>query len=482
MVLSTVGVNLKDCAPFSSLPSVDLTAPDQAEFDKIFSEAGQAQQKSQFDKATVKLEQAARLDPLWAELQFRWGQCLLGQSNAASARIHFEQARDDDALPFRTDTRLNEIIKRTASQFAGRDFALCDAVSLFATNSPGGIPGDEFFYEHVHLNFAGNYLLARALAEDVVPMLPGRVTRKSTPSWASEETCEHDLGLTDWNRRDVFEEVWRRLRQAPFIGRPDNIQNQRAWQAKLAELQPHLNPTNVASAKKIYLESIARWPDDFRLHWNYADFLEATRERAEAVAEWKKVQALIPQHHLAYYEIGRLLAQLGQNEEARGWLTRAIGLRPDLSEGWYELGRIQAANGEFETALQSFDHARVLVPAEPRYHCELGKTLIKLNRTAAAMAQLGEAVQLGKDYWEAHYLLGEQLAFAGEIPLARREFEETIRIKPGYPMAHFNLGVALAKQGNLDEARSQFQEVLRLDPRNQQAAAFLQKLSSKANP
>ena len=478
MVLSTVAVNLKDCEPFSSLHSTNLAAVDQAQFDRLFSEATRAQEQGQFAQALKGFEQTARLDAQWADVQFHSGQCLLEQSNAAAARVHFEQARDDDALPFRTDSRLNQIIAETGRRYAGPDLALFDAIALFATNSPSGIAGDEAFYEHVHLNFDGNYLLARALAGVIAPLLPARITRQAKPDWAGAETCEEDIGLTDWNRRDVFEEVRRRFRQPPFIGQRDNADKLLAWKARLEQLRPQLNATNAETARRTYLEAIGRWPDDFRLHWNYADFLEATRDAPDAVSEWKKVQALIPQHHLAYYQIGRLLPQLGQPEEARTWLTRALSLRPDLSEAWYELGRIQGESGQFEAALQSFDRARLLVPAEPRYHCEIGKALIKLNRPGPAIAELHEAVQFGGDYWEAHYLLGEQLAFAGQIAAARHEFEETLQLRPNYAMAHFNLGVALVKQGEMEQARRQFEEVLRLDPNNQQAAGFLRRLSA----
>ena len=451
---------------------------DQAQFDRLFSEATRAQEQGQFAEALKGFEQTARLDAQWADVQFHSGQCLLEQSNAAAARVHFEQARDDDALPFRTDSRLNQIIAEIGHRYAGPDLALCDAIALFATNSPSGIAGDEAFYEHVHLNFDGNYLLARALAGVIAPLLPARITRQAKKDWAGEETCEEDIGLTDWNRRDVFEEVRRRFRQAPFVGQRDNADKLLAWKARLEQLKPQLNATNTETARRIYLEAIGRWPDDFRLHWNYADFLEATRDAPDAVSEWKKVQALIPQHHLAYYQIGRLLPELGQPEEARTWLTRALSLRPDLSEAWYELGRIQGESGQFEAALQSFDRARLLVPAEPRYHCEIGKALIKLNRPGPAIAELHEAVQFGGDYWEAHYLLGEQLAFAGQIAAARHEFEETLQLRPNYAMAHFNLGVAFVKQGEMEQARQEFEEVLRLDPNNQQAAGFLRRLSA----
>jgi hypothetical protein len=45
-------------------------------------------------------------------------------------------------------------------------------VELLSANSPHQIPGEEFFYEHVHLNFQGNYLLARAFAEQIESAWP----------------------------------------------------------------------------------------------------------------------------------------------------------------------------------------------------------------------------------------------------------------------------------------------------------------------
>src|SRR5205814_9855702 len=111
--------------------------------------------------------------------------------------------------------------------------------------------------------------------------------------------------------------------------------------------------------------------------------------------------------------VGRLLARQSQPAQARDGLSRALEMRPDLSEGWYELVRLQGASGQYEAALISFQRARQLVPGEPRYHCEMAKALIKLNRGPEAIAQLEEALRIGSVTWEAHYLLGEQLAFAG---------------------------------------------------------------------
>jgi tetratricopeptide (TPR) repeat protein len=478
MILSTVAVNLKDCAPFGSLTSTNPGASGE-QFERLHAQAVESQGRGNFAEAARGFEQAAGLDPNYAELQFRWGQCLLGLTNAATAKAHFMQARDDDALPFRTDSRINTIISQAGARSAGRDLTLFDAVSLMAGNSPTGIPGDEAFYEHVHFNFAGNYLLARALADAVAPSLPLRIKQQMAETWASQETCEKDLGLTDWNRRDVYENMSRRLVQPPFTGQAANAQKARAWEQSVEEFHRQLNATNVEPARRIYLEAIGHWPDDFRLHVNYAAFLEAIQDLAGAQAEWNKVQTLLPHHYLAYFQIGRLLAQQDKTDEARNCLSRALEMRPDLSEGWYELGRLQGASGQFEAALGSFERARRLVPGEPRYRCEMAKALVKLNRGPEAIAQLEEAIRLGAVNWEAHYLLGEQLAFANRIPEARQEFEQTLKLKPAYVMAHLNLGVALVKEGQLEDARRQFEEVLRLEPDNQLARNALSQISDR---
>src|SRR5262249_4783385 len=159
-------------------------------------------------------------------------------------------------------------------------------------------------------------------------------------------------------------------------GQEANARKAKAWEQRVEESRHNLNTTNVETARRIYLEAIVSWPEDFRLHINYAAFLEAIHDLGGAEAEWNKVQTLLPHHYLAYYQIGRLLAQQDKADEARKWLSQALEMRPDLSEGWYELGRLQGALGQFEAALQSFDRARQLVPGEPRYRCEMAKALV----------------------------------------------------------------------------------------------------------
>src|ERR1039457_2936524 len=109
ILLNTVAVNLKDCAPFASLVNSNLPTADRAQFDQLFTDGVQAEDQGNFAEAAQKFESAAKLDPKVAELQFRWGESLFRLTNAAAAREHFQLACDDDALPFRADSRINAI-------------------------------------------------------------------------------------------------------------------------------------------------------------------------------------------------------------------------------------------------------------------------------------------------------------------------------------------------------------------------------------
>ena len=38
--------------------------------------------------------------------------------------------------------------------------------------SPHGVPGKEFLYEHVHMNFEGNYLVAKTILNQLENIFP----------------------------------------------------------------------------------------------------------------------------------------------------------------------------------------------------------------------------------------------------------------------------------------------------------------------
>jgi tetratricopeptide (TPR) repeat protein len=475
ILLNTVAVNLKDCAPFASLADTNLPAAERLSCDGLSREGAEADRQGNFTAAADRWAGAARLDAQSAELQFELGSCLLALTNFAVARQHLEQARDFDALPFRADSRINHAILETARDAKDRGVALWDAAKLFETNSPQTVPGDEWFYEHVHLNFDGNYQLARAWAEQLEKLLPGTATNRAAGGWAPQALCERRLGLTDWNRSAVLADVLRRLGEPPFVDQLNHTQQVASVRARWQELRRGETKEAAAPAREVYLAALNASPDDHRLHENFAEFLEETGALDEAAAEWRRVRELIPHHHVAWFQEGRLLKQRGKLAEAEQLLRQAVTLRPDLAEGWLELGMLHAIQGKTEQALSEYERERRLMPNDSRVYYHIGKALSKLHRRAAAIESLRRSLEL-QPTWATHYALGLELGFDGRVAEARKELEQVILLKPEYAPAHLNLGVALQQLGQVQDALTQFEATLRLEPDNKLAAQYLEAL------
>ena len=187
VILSTMAVNLKDCAPFASIHAVGLDKSQESAWNKIYEEGVDLETVGSYREALALYQKAAQIDPQFADLQFRLGRCDLALTNDEQALQDFKLARDYDALNFRSDTRINSAIQEAASRHARQGVFLLDAANALAQSSPDGIPGLNFFYEHVHLNFAGNYLLALNFAEQAKKLLPGSITARDQGHWASED-------------------------------------------------------------------------------------------------------------------------------------------------------------------------------------------------------------------------------------------------------------------------------------------------------
>jgi tetratricopeptide (TPR) repeat protein len=474
ILLNTVAVNLKDCAPFASLVNSNLPPADRAQFEQFYADGVQAEDRGNFTEAARQFESAAGFDPTDAALQFRWGESLLQLTNLAAARMHLQSACDDDALPFRTDSRLNALIAATGRQMASDNLVLFDAAGTMATNTPTGLCGDETFYEHVHFNFDGSYQLGRAWAEQVAAMLPPEITRAAAANgWASESACDLRLGLSDWNRSVIFQQMTGRLQEPPLSGQLNNATRVNKLETCITEMQLRMSARAATEAAKNFQAELQLAPDDYFLRENYAVFLQSTGDLPQATEQWRHIHELLPQDFLANFEIGRMLELQGQWPEAETNFRRAVQLRPMLTEGWVALGHVLAGQEKYEEALACYTTAHLQRPSDAQTLFRSGTVLAKLNRHAEAMDNYRAAIKLNPSDWEPHFELGGELDAAGQLDEARYEFGAAARLNPGNARAHFNCGVVLAKQNRLDEAQHEFEEAIRIEPAYTKAQEYL---------
>lgn len=478
IILNTVAVNLHDSPPFASWSNVTLSAEQRTRFDELFQKAVRAHEAKQWTNAIALLDEALQLDAAFAEAHYRLADCLEQSGQLERARKHYQLACDTDALPFRTDSRENALIRETAARHAQAKLTLVDAPALMARDAPAGICGRESFYEHVHFNFDGSYRLGLAWAKAVEPFLSA-TTPSSTNDWATQYQCERRLGLTDLNRKLVIQSVIPRLMAPPLnaqFNNPERLQRLVLYERFLFSGDP---APQLKLAQEIFAEALAARPEDFYLLEAYAAFLQASGDLPGALREWRKVGEMLPHDYFPWFQTGSILAKQNNFAESEIHLRRALALRPDLVEGWTELGKCLGSRDDWLPALAAFEHASTLRPRDPALWAYRARVLTSLQRTNETIECYRKAVELNPAFAEAHAALGDQYSMAGRIPEAVTAYEAAIQARPDYAMAHLNLGVMFARQGRLEEALLKFRRTLVLEPSNTVAREYFRQTESR---
>ena len=468
LVVSTVAVNLKDCAPFASLHRPDLSDSQKTEWERVYQAAIDAEQAGKMSEAMEAYSQAAKIDDQWADLQFRQGRLLWRAGEFTNALQHFDLARNHDALRFRADSRINDILRRSCTSRFAEGIAFVDGEAMLAQHSPHGVPGGELFYEHVHLNFTGNYWLARGIAEQIADVLkPTALNGQATGNWISEQECAAQLGLNEWDRNQTLGIVRERLDGPPFTLQLNHDEQSTRVQKELAECRSNLSAQTISDAVHRCEQALALNTNDWALHQKLAQVLQGTPDNASlarATEEWRSVIALVPHYADAHQGLGALLARAGHTTEAETELRLALKLNSYYPNALNSLGEVLAAQNRFAEAVENYEKALKLKPHFPDALVGLGQVLARLGRKAEAKARLEEALRLAPGNTEATVHLAQLLDEKGEVSAAISRYSEILRATPENTVAHYNLGRCLVMSGRSGEAQQQYAEALRLQP------------------
>ena len=412
IVFSTVGSNLRDSPPFTSLHRSDITGDEQTRWEQLVAEGIELQTAGDFDGAIGRYQLAAEIDPTYAELQFRLGMCQEAQEMFDEARESYVQAREFDTLRFRADQHINDTIRHVAEGNADTGIHLADAAETLAAGSPHGIPGKELFYEHVHMTFAGNYLVARCILEQVRKILPASIQAQAAPGrpLPSQQQCAEQLACTTFDKHQMKKYILNR-----FLGRPpftNQLANEQLVQQFIEELtasRDSLTPEVLESCAAQYRRAIERDENDPQLRFKYGQLLtKALKDPRAAVEQYRALTRILPFSSVGYIAQGNVLTQLGDHAGAMENYQQAIHFKPtdymphwQLAQMYEKLDRPGEAEREYELVVQ-------LVPTyEPGYK--------HLSRLLVGQQRFGEAAEVcrnGLEYIPESEPLKRDLALA----------------------------------------------------------------------
>ena len=498
LVVSTVAVNLKDCAPFASAHRPGLFGPDQAKWEQLYQLGIKAQAADKAQEAAEQFQAAAQIDDHFADLRFRQGECALALGKMLEAQRQFQAACDLDTLRFRCDSRLNDLIRQAASGRESRHILLADAQHTFADHSPDGLPGEDLFYEHVHLNFDGNYFLARTIGAKIEELLPERVAVRSGTNrpWPSVADCARRLAWTDWSWQAVLSDIFARLKAPPFTGQLNHDSQMQRMTALREKLAPAKQPAGISEARRVCEEALAVAPDDPALYSQLATLKRMTGDLTGAEAAARRELELVPSDSEGWSELGRILAQQRRIEEASVAFRRAFQLNQEDMGSRLNLAQLLATHGRREEAIRECRRGLAISPRSFPILLYLGQLLEQTERKAeadecyqkalatstnnspvdlarfcrghgwleAAVTIYNRALKLDPSNAILHVEAGQALETLGRYAEAADHSAEALRMAPELAESHLLQGTLLWQQGKAAGAGEQFLEALRLNP------------------
>lgn len=466
VLLSTVAVNLKDCPPFSSQHRSDLGQADLAKWQFAYDAGDAAERANDHAGALEHFLAAHRIDDRYAELQFRLGRCFLALGRMDEALKAYQAARDLDTLRFRADTRINDTIRDVARQFSDGQVHLVDAEERFGqVAATPQLPGNELFFEHVHLEFAGTYQLASLLFQQIVPLLPAEVVAKADPKAQplSKAQCAELLALTLWERQIMLQNIMAVTEKAPFTRQLDHAQDRRARRDRYLDVRRRQTFQAAQEARRIYSQAIARWPDDMTLRANFAMLLVKFRDD-EAEEHMRLALAELPNHPTRLLDMGLVLSANGKTTEAEVCFQQLLDTSPDRAAAHAAMASLFNSVGRSAEAAEHASVSLDIRPDQPAMLQIVGSFRLGARESQQAIASLQRAAQLDPNSVETYYYLALAMGQAGRRTEAVQCLRQAAQADRYSFWPRLLQADMLASQGDTGQAEKYYLAAVRIQP------------------
>ncbi len=408
-VLATVAANLKDSAPFVSLHRVGLSPAEMKSWQAATDAGLIAWNLGDAGVAARHFSEARRIDPEFAETHFRLGRLAEALGETARARGHYLDALHWDALRFRPDVRINEIIRETARE-AGDSVILVDSAKLLGADPGADAPpaGREILFDHVHFNWPGNYQMARLLAGAAARGLFG----PARPPGAELDAagCAAALGYTDEAELQMLSVIVQLMLRPPFTNQFTFSVDQAWFQQATESASARLAAPGVRAANlEAVVQAHRRDPANPALLLRLGTMEAGAGNFDRALAWFDQAGVLLPRSAEFAMLKAPVLVRLRKFAEAEALLLAAMetdagklpavlrhfgpgGNRAVLIAGG-ALFDLWAESGQFEKGKIFFTGALAAVPANQPLRLEYANFLVRQGDWAAAESEARRILQ-----------------------------------------------------------------------------------------
>lgn len=389
-VTSTLVCNLKDLKPFVSVFYPKINKTEKEEWSRYYHNGTVYFKQGKFGEAFRQFLTAYQMDSTYADCAFLMGKSLLFQNKNRTARYYFRRAADLDALRFRASAEFNRIISDVSHQM-GVPVVKMD--SVFNASSPHKITGNGLIFEHLHPNFKGYFLMAKAFAQEL---------RKE--SFIAPES-EWKAALPDSEIRQVSHVTPLDLKIGAL--RIRKLMSGWPFKSGFERGEVLINPNDP-------IEKIAWIYDNHRISWNQAHFEAAS-----------------------YYENQKKWRQAIDDYQA------VIKIRPDDYFPFLKIGNIYLHRQKFDLALQYYREAQRRNTASPFVYAKLATVYLAKREGEAGYRFFQKAIEYDskrpvlkpQEKGIIFYYMGLIDMQRGRPDNARTELNLSVQNFPGYGKA-----------------------------------------------
>lgn len=405
VILSTMAVNLRRCAPFAGEAAR-----------AIFASAQEAERAGDIGRAMTL----------------------------------YRQARDGDELRFRADGRLNDIIREVGAR-AQNGVTLVDADRDFDAWCADPAERDGLFVDHVHFGSSGNYHLALSWA-DALTNLDALAEAKpvATPS---REECLARMHYTPWSGLDVTESLIQRRRHAPFVDQPGNAEQLTQLLHQRVELNRQMQGASLDEVQRQHEEALQQYPGDARLMGLWAEILLNEGRFGEAEKWMRAKLALEPHRFENLAGLALALCYQGRSADAVGLFNAPGAPRPVMAADlMVSIARTLARDHETSPALALVQAAAKLAPSSVDVQLEYAGRLADSDRSTEAEERYRDLAQRFPRRRNVQEEWIAWLVLHGRWQDALSQLEKAGRVWPGDFDLQIKKAQVLLYAGKLDDA------------------------------
>jgi len=181
---------------------------------------------------------------------------------------------------------------------------------------------------------------------------------------------------------------------------------------------------------------------------------------------WRTTLARNPGCWMAHNNLGIVLFEKGQLDEAIRHYRTTLEMQPDFWDADYNLGTALLGKGQVDESIFYCDKAVRMQPNDPDAHVAFANALLQKKRTDDAIAHYQKAVAIRPDYFLARYGLGHALLEEGKFDAAIEHSRAALLIQPNNADCHTVLAIALDEKGQWVEAIQHYEKALEISPQS----------------